>query len=181
MSDTHSVIEVFFKGKKWSLGLTGKESRCYFGGPISDHVETKINLKKAALHNLGTLNLPKFNAGFKFGFSLPLLYGICHEGCEIEYKKTATSALEITQLEPKKAEAGYPYHPLMLPYYELGIVKETEIEDEILNDALYNTGWDPDKNKLYAIVKQHPHIGHCLFEPGGGAVSYTHLTLPTKA
>ena len=101
-----------------------------------------------------------------FGFNLPLLYGICHEGCEIEYQKIATEAIEISSLDPKKADAGYPYHgyPSILPYYRLGILSESEVQPSDFEDRLANTGWDLDSSFIYVIVMQHPHIGHCLFD-----------------
>lgn len=129
-------------------------------------IESKISLRKAVLHNVGSLNLPKFGIHSGSGSSIPLLYGICHEGCDISYRKTHTSVVEITLLEPKKADADYPYsnYPAMLPYFMLGLDSETSITDEDLKNRLYNTGWNPSSDLLYAVVMQHPHVGHCLFE-----------------
>lgn len=150
----------------------GTDSRSYFGGPHGDHVESGIDLESAVLHHVATLNLPKFGVGnSRFGFSVPLFYGICHEGCTIEYRKTATAAVEITSLDPEEADEGYPYYgyPALIPFYELGIGSTRDFSPSDLEDRLANTGWSVRGDCLYVIVMQHPAVGHCLFEPGADA------------
>ena len=166
MSRVHPIIEVFFKGKCWSLDPTETDANCTFGGPLTAHAESKVSLRKAVLHHLGAINLPRFGVGSRFGFSLPLLYGICHEGCELAYCKKASNAIEVTSLEPKKVSPDYPYpnYPTILPYYQLGIASEENTPFEELIDRLGNTGWGLDAERMYIIVMQHPHIGHSLFE-----------------
>jgi hypothetical protein len=111
MNSTRPIMEVYYKEKCWSLVPGGIDARSYFGGPHSVHVESLVELESAVVHHIATINLPKFGVGSpRFGFTLPLFYGICHEGCEIEYRKTATAAVEFTSLDPEEADEGYPYH-----------------------------------------------------------------------
>jgi len=169
MTETRPIIEVYYKRQCWSLVPGGDDARSYFGGPHTDHVDAQIDLGAAVLHHIATINLPKFGVGNpQFGFSVPLFYGLCHEGCIIEYHKTATAAIGITSLEPTEAEEGYPYHgyPTVIPFFELGIGETHEYQSAELKDRLANTGWILRDDYLYVIVMQHPAVGHCLFEPG---------------
>lgn len=162
-------MEVYYKEKSWSLIPGGVDARSFFGGPHSVHVESIVELESSIVHHIATINLPKFGVGNpRFGFTLPLFYGICHEGCEIEYRKTATAAVEFTSLDPEEADEGYPYHgyPAVIPYFELGIAESKNFAPSHLEDRLRNTGWSIRADCLYAIVMQHPAVGHCLFEPG---------------
>jgi hypothetical protein len=169
MTDSQPIAEVCHKGKLWSLIPGGTDAGSYFGGPHRDHVESNVDLEAAIIHHIATINLPKFGVGNpRFGFSVPLFYGVCHEGCTIEYRKTATAAVEITSLDPAEAGDGYPYHgyPAVIPYFELGIGETQDITPSDLEDRLANTGWTIRDDCLYIIVMQHPAVGHCLFEPG---------------
>lgn len=171
MDEKIPILEVYFNGKCWSLFPGGSDSLSYFGGPHTDHVDTAVDLESAVLHHVATINLPKFGVlGTQFGFSVPLFYGLCHEGCVIEYHKTATAAIEFTSLDPAEAEEGYPYrgYPPILPYYELGVAESNEYRPEDLRHRLANTGWRIREDFLYVVVMEHPAVGHCLFEPGSG-------------
>jgi hypothetical protein len=168
MTNSRPIAEVCYNGKCWSLIPGGTDSCSYFGGPHTDHVESSVDLDTAIIHHIATINLPKFGVGNpRFGFSVPLFYGVCHERCSIEYRKTATAAVEITSLDPAEADEGYPYHgyPAVIPFYELGIGETRDLTKSDLEDRLANTGWTIRDDCLYVIVMQHPAVGHCLFEP----------------
>jgi hypothetical protein len=169
MTDTSPIIEVRYQGKCRALVPGGTDALSYFGGPHTVDVGSRVDLGAAIIHHVATINLPKFGVGNpRFGFSVPLFYGICHEGCEMEYRKTATAAVEISSIEPEEADEGYPYHgyPPVIPFFQLGLGKTREYERADLEDRLANTGWDLRDDCLYVIVMQHPAVGHCLFEPG---------------
>lgn len=169
MTNFRPIAEIYHRGKIWSLVPGGADSHSYFGGPHTDHVESSVDLDSAIIHHIATINLPKFGVGNpRFGFSVPLFYGVCHEGCTIEYHKITPAAVEITSLEPAEADEGYPYHgyPAVIPFYELGIGETQDCKPSDLEDRLANTGWPIRADCLYVIVKQHPAVGHSLFEPG---------------
>jgi hypothetical protein len=170
MSSEPSLFEVFYKGNYWDLvpGCSD-DAAASFGGPFSHHVESPLDLDEAVIHNVGTLTLSKFGVGTtKFGFTIPLIFGICHEGCSMTYRKIASHAIEITSISSSAADDGFPYHgyPPVIPYYRLGFGKNGEIAREKLSDLLHNTGWTISESNLYVIVRQHPNVGHCLFEGG---------------
>ena len=168
MSTDTPIIEVYFRGTHWPLlpGRTGAASS--FGGPFQAEMETQLDLEKASLHHVAKLNLIQFGVprGGSPCFSIPLIYGIRHEGCELEYAVT-DDLVEITKVEPEEAQEGYPYdgYPRLLPYYGLGCEASTTYEREELEERIANTGWEVRDDCLYAIVRQHPGIGHCLFDP----------------
>ncbi|MCG8599270.1 MAG: hypothetical protein MI807_03920 [Verrucomicrobiales bacterium] len=161
------IIEVFHNGHFWDLapGLTGTSST--FGGPVMHTITSELDLDGAVIHNIATLKLVKFGVTKPdFGFDIPLIFGVCHEGCEIGYRKTATHAVEITKLDPEEADEGFPYYgyPPVIPFYQLGVIESGVTDGERLKDSLYNTGWEVSESKLYVIIRQHPNVGHCLFE-----------------
>lgn len=169
MINASPIVEVHYKGKCSSLIPGAADALSYFGGPHTVHVESSVDLEAAIIHHIATINLPKFGVGNpRFGYSLPLFYGICHEGCAIEYRKTATAAVEISSLEPEEADEGYPYHgyPPVIPFYQLGIWETHDCLPGDLERRLANTGWSLQAECLYVIVMQHPAVGHCLFETG---------------
>lgn len=170
MQRTYPLIEVYYSGTRWTLIPGGADSGSYFGGPHSEYVGAAVPVEDAAIHHVATLKLPEFGIGNpQFGFSLCLLYGLCHESCTIEYRKTATAAVEITELDPPSITEGYPYefYSPILPYFTLGIDGTNSYEFEELKDHLYNTGWEVRQDCLYAVVSQHPAIGYCLFDAAG--------------
>ena len=172
MQSSIPLIEIYANGTSWELVPGGSDALSYFGGPNVGYLGSEVDLPGAVIHHVATINVAKFGPGnIALGFSVPLLYGICHEGCELTYRKTAPAAVQITSLEPQAAEDGYPYHgyPAVLPYYPLGVAGSESYEVRDLEDRIANTGWKTREGCLYAVVMQHPSIGHCLFTPNADA------------
>ncbi len=172
MEEVSPLIYIYYGGTINTLVPGGVDSRCYFGGPIVCHVESGHPLDEARLHHLGTLNLSPILKGSALkGVSIPLVFGICHENCMMEYSKTATNAIFIEGLEPAALKEGYPYegYPDLLPYYRLGFGETSYYLPGELQSRLKGTGWSSDPGKLYIFVVQHPTIGHCLLDAADDA------------
>ena len=138
------VATVFSAGKKFLLGRSKHSSTSYFGGLGYDQVFSGPRYGPRSLHHVLTLNHVAFKIpNSKFGFKVSLYYGICFDGCEIDWKRTATGGIEITKIIPKKSQKDYPYpgYPDLLPYFPLEIIEDSEIASTEVEEEIYNTSW----------------------------------------
>jgi len=162
-----TLIEVYSCETKFSLVLSGPDSRSYFGGPPQCSIQESELLDECFLHHVATLNHASLGIPFShLGFGTPLFYGICHEGCEITYKMVAHNGVVFTSLSPKQATPDYPYadFPRLLPYYRLGIGKKEPFQRQELERRIANTGWSVRSDCVHAIMMRHPRIGVCIFD-----------------
>ncbi len=172
MEDTPPVFYIYYDGTISTLVPGGVYARCYFGGPIECHVEGIPEIGESVIHHIGTLNLSQILKGTSLkGASIPLIFGICHENCKMEYSKTASNEVFIEKLEPVRAQEGYPYeaYPALLPYYRLGFAETSYYLPSELEKRLEGTNWTLDPGKLYIFVVQHPTLGHCLLNAADDA------------
>jgi len=56
-------------------------------------------------------------------FTVPLIYGMCFDGCNIEYHVDVKGNIEIREMRPTESSDDWPYrnYPLLLPYFPLQI------------------------------------------------------------
>ena len=106
-------------------------------------------------------------SSLKFGFKTSLYYGLCFEGCQLEWTRTHTAAIQITKMEPRKSTKDYPYfgYPDSLPYFPLEIIDKTEIEFSEVEEEFDDTGWDLDPSRVYVLAHSHGDLGLALFHP----------------
>ena len=167
-SDIDPIATVFSDGQRFLLGRSKARSNSYFGGPGYDQVIEGPRYGSRRIHHLLTLNHGAFGIdAMQFGFEVSLYYGLCFEGCELEWQRTHTAAVRITKIDPRKSGKEYPYfgYPDILPYFPLRTLAKSEVEASDIKDAIYNTGWDVDLGKVYVVVHSHPDLGVSLFEP----------------
>ncbi|MEM7146025.1 MAG: hypothetical protein AAF591_12885 [Verrucomicrobiota bacterium] len=162
------IATVFSRGKRYSIGRSSKASCSYFGGPGYDVVIEGPRYGPRRLHHILTFNHPQFGINaMQFGSCVSLYYGICFEGCELEWDRTATAAIRISKISPRKSGKEYPYfgYPDVLPYIPLEIIEEAEVSDSEIKDCTYNTGWEIDARHVYAVAYSSPNLGVSLFGP----------------
>lgn len=163
------VATVFANGRCFLLGKSRKNDMSYFGGPGCDSVIAAPRFGPRPLHHILTLNHAEFGIKtLRFGFKVSFYYGICFEGCELEWQRTALFALKITKMQPRKSGKEQPYfgYPDVLPWFPLEIINHSEAATPDIEDAIYNTGWEADPSKVYVIAHSHPELGIALFTPG---------------
>ena len=70
---------------------------------------------------LGSLHLPVL--GRHHLMAIPLVYGMCYDGCRIEYHIDFGGKVELRELRPTRSSEDWPYlhFPLLLPYVPLQI------------------------------------------------------------
>ena len=162
------VATVFSSGQRFLLGRSEKRSTSYFGGPGYDQVIKGPRYGPRRIHHVLTLNHGAFGiSALKFGFKVSFYYGICFEGCELEWERTHTAALQITKIDPRKSDKEYPYYgyPDVLPHFPLKILDQSDAAESDIKDALYNTGWTINPDRVYVLAHSHPTLDIALFDP----------------
>lgn len=162
------VVTVFSSSQKFLLGRSDKRSNSYFGGPGYDQVIEGPKYGPRRVHHILTLNHGELGINaLKFGFKVSLYYGLCFEGCELEWERTRTAAIRITKIEPRKSEQDYPYFgfPDLLPYFPLKVLDRSEASQADIESAVYNTGWVVDSECVYILAHSHPQMGIALLGP----------------
>lgn len=166
---SHSPIAtVYSSGRKFLLGRSSSQSLSYFGGPGSDAVIEGPRYGPRRLHHILTLNHAQFGIkGMQFGFKASFYYGLCFEGCELEWQRTATAAIRIARLDPRKSGKEYPYfgYPDVLPYFPVEIRGQEEATVSDIAEAISNVAWEPMAGRVYIVVHSHPDLGVALIEP----------------
>lgn len=163
------IATVYFKGLKFMLGRSSSQSLSYFGGPGTDGVIEGPRYGPRRLHHIVTLNHAQFGIqALSFGFKASFYYGLCFEGCQLEWQRTHTAAIRITRLEPRKSGREYPYfgYPDVLPYFPLEIIGQDEATIADIENAISNVAWEPVAERVYVVVHSHPNIGVALISPG---------------
>lgn len=163
------LVSVFNRGTLYSFERSDRLDSSYFGGP-EELVIQGIPSRSRRLHHIVTLRNSDFGLNtVKFGFKVPFLYGIGYEGCVLQYRRTAISAIEITSLSPRRSTADYPYpgHPDLLPYAPLKVVESRLCDASEFFDGLYNTGWEFHENRAYVVVPSPANLGVSLWGPWG--------------
>jgi hypothetical protein len=167
-SEIDPVATVFSGGHRFFVGRSVKRSTSYFGGPGYDQVIDGARYGPRRIHHILTLNHNAFGiSSLKFGFKTSFYYGLCFEGCELEWERTHTAAMRVTKIDPRKSGKEYPYfgYPDVLPYFPLEVRVKSAATSSDIEAAVYNTGWDVDPDKVYVIVHSHPDLGIALLNP----------------
>jgi hypothetical protein len=163
------VTTVYSRGRKFLLGRSSSQSLSYFGGPGSDAVIEGPRYGPRRLHHILTLNHGQFGIqAVRFGFKVSFYYGLCFEGCELEWQRTATAAIRITKLDPRKSGKEYPYfgYPDVLPCFPLEIIGQEDASVAEIEEAISNVGWEPAAERVYVVAHSQPDLGVALIEPG---------------
>lgn len=164
-----SLIDVYNNGWLFEWERSDRHEPSYFGGP-PEVLVSDLPWRSQPLHHIATLrNSDVEIPGFRFGFKTPFLYGIKNEGCNLSYQQTASAAISVKSLEPRKSEESYPYpgYPTLLPYIPLKLVRKKQCDPQKFKERIYNTGWELKPNVAYAIVPDPPDIGFTIWGPSG--------------
>lgn len=161
----------YYKGKLITFNQADEFTVSYFGGPGDLQVGgTKHGPRK--IHHIATLNYTDLNADyFDFGSSLPFYYGMCFDGCELEYFYTDSSKLKITDMEPTKSNDDWPYEgfPNHLPYFPLYVNEIKSISEKEALDKFSQYVDTISDVELIFIVPPNPKLGVSMWGPTGDA------------
>lgn len=163
------IATLYFAGKEYSLGISPRSSSTYLGGPGYDEIIEGPRYGPRRLHHVLTIKNAEFAIpGYQFGFVTSFYYGICFEGCTMTYRRTASAAIRITDMHPRKSPKDYPYfgYPDLLPFHPLQVTETKDATTETVQESLSNTGWTVDPAKLYLAIPNSVGLGLSLWPPG---------------
>jgi hypothetical protein len=117
------LVFAYCDGTIFSFERSQTHSESVFGGPMNAE-PSGIEHGPKPLHmiaRLGSLHLPVL--GRHHLREIPLIYGMCYDGCSIEYRIDVGSKIELRELRPTRSSEDWPYlnFPLLLPYVPLQI------------------------------------------------------------
>ena len=117
------LVLAYCDGTLFAFERARKHSESVFGGPMETEL-SGIKHGPKPLHliaRLGSGDIPAL--GQHYLFSLPLIYGMCYDGCELEYRVDVGGKVELLKLRPTQSSDDWPYphFPALLPYLPLQI------------------------------------------------------------
>jgi hypothetical protein len=164
----------YFNGSVAFFEPTQGFGAAYLGGPLQRRIDHEFNVRPV-LHRVFTLELrdvaPEAESGLRG--TLPLLFGIRHDGCRIEYTvpkqgEGATKFLSnveplaLISLNPSAPTPDWPYedYPAALPYIPLSVAHSEKMEASKFARAFTWQGVHGlSQDELCVIVPSLPHIG----------------------
>lgn len=123
-----TLLFAYHDGTAYAFAGARGHASSSFGGPL------EIDLGGVAhgprpLHQIARLSsdhLPVLGAPTNW-FELPLIYGLCYDGCRLEYRVDASGDVELLDLDPTRSSDDHPYvgYPSLLPYVPLALAATT--------------------------------------------------------
>ena len=167
------LISVFQENIVYSLVRGWEYSSSFFGGPLDPKV-TGQSFGPKKLHHIATLSslhLPVLDE--LHILDLPLVYGLCYDGCLMKYR-VGISGIEIIELTPNQSADDWPYpdYPALLPFAPLELENQTNKTWEQFADEFSNL---PEKqpSELVAVVPPPMTLGTSLWGHSGDAEEVT--------
>jgi hypothetical protein len=161
----------YYKGKVFYFG-TAKETRpTYFGGP-GPHLTTGIEYGPYPLHHIMTIwNRDVGIASYVPGTSVPFFYGLCYDGCRLEYKRKAIHAIELTKLVPTASSDYWPYpnYPAHLPYIPMEVKETRDFSLEEFSGSIMQGIKGVAENEMILVVPPNPECGMSIWGYDGDA------------
>lgn len=117
------LVLAYYDGAIFSFERAQKHSASAFGGPMKIDL-SGIDHGPKPLHMIAQLAREHFDPSNESRlFDIPLVYGMCYDGCEIEYRIDVVGNVELLKLRPTESSDDWPYlhFPPLLPYVPLQI------------------------------------------------------------
>src|SRR5215470_4361801 len=117
------LVLAYCDGTVFLFERAQKHSDSVFGGPMRPEV-SGIEHGPKPLHMIAELARRHFSPLDRRDlFDIPLIYGMCYDGCDIEYRVDVVGNVELLRLSPTESSEDWPYlhFPPLLPYVPLQI------------------------------------------------------------
>jgi hypothetical protein len=120
------LVFAYCDGTIFSFERMEMHSVSAFGGPMRakpsgiDHGPKPLHL----IARLSSDHLPVL--GRHHIYDLPLIYGMCYDGCNLDYRVDIGNKVELLKLSPTHSSDDWPYpnYPPLLPYVPLQIAED---------------------------------------------------------
>jgi hypothetical protein len=117
------LVFAYFDGSMFSFERAYEHSDSVFGGWMEPTI-SGIEHGPKPLHMIARLAASDFFAQSESKlFDVPLIYGLCYDGCSIEYRVDAVGNIMLTELSRTDSSDDWPYRnfPALLPYVPLRV------------------------------------------------------------
>jgi len=122
------LVFAYFDGTLFCFERAQEHSPSVFGGPIESKI-SGIGHGPKPLHLIAQLASTHMRAarpdmpGRDHLFDLPLIYGMCYDGCNMEYSVDLYGNIDLRKMSPTQSSDDWPYanFPLLLPFVPLKI------------------------------------------------------------
>jgi hypothetical protein len=121
MMQEEPLVFAFHNDRLYTFERAPQRSASVFGGPLTATISGP-SFGPKPLHLiacLGGWHLPALNTNQLF--ELPLVYGLCYDGCRVDYRVQYGHSIELTSIQPAASSDDWPYphFPPLLPYVPL--------------------------------------------------------------
>jgi hypothetical protein len=120
------LVFAYCDGTIFSFERADIHSESVFGGPMMAKL-SGIEHGPKALHLIAALSSDDLPAlGRHYVFDLPLIYGMCYDGCNLDYRVDVGRKVELLKLSPTQSSDDWPYpnYPTLLPCVPLQIAEK---------------------------------------------------------
>jgi hypothetical protein len=117
------LVLAYCDGTIFSFERSRKHSESVFGGPMNTEL-SGIDHGPKPLHMIARLAREHFAPSNESPlFDIPLVYGMCYDGCELKYRINVVGNIELLKLRPTQSSDDWPYlhFPPLLPFVPLQI------------------------------------------------------------
>jgi hypothetical protein len=163
------LVFAYCDGTIFSFERAQTHSGSVFGGPMEVEL-SGIEHGPMRLHMIVQLASGDVPALGRHGLhSIPLIYGMCYSGCNIDYRVDRGRKVELLKLSPTQSSDDWPYRnfPLLLPYVPLQI-GETRTDSYAEFAQAFPNMPEPQPTELVVAVTPPATLGVSLWGRGGG-------------
>ena len=169
--DTQFYPFAYHKGKVTTFKRGTEFARSYFGGPADFKVKGIEHGPKKLHHIASILNSDVGLDVHGHGGFLPFYYGMCFDGCELEYSCSYMGYITINKMEPVESIDDWPYddYPRYLPYFPLEVDEQSEVSNEQIIERLCQYVDEVSDDTFVFVVPSNPELGFSMWGPSGDA------------
>jgi hypothetical protein len=168
------LVFAYYNGTLFSFERAHSYSASEFGGPIDvklsgiEHGPKPIHLiaQLAASH----LRAKPLGAAERDNlFDIPLIYGMCFDGCNIDYHVDIKGNVEIRKMRPTESSDDWPYrnYPSLLPYLPLRVGETRDCSYAEFAEPFCNMP-EQQTTELVVAVPTPATLGVSLWGRGAG-------------
>ncbi|TQV75233.1 hypothetical protein FLL45_09870 [Aliikangiella marina] len=157
----------YFQGTLTSFCRGDEYTLSYFGGPSLKKIRG-LNYGPRGLHHIATINGSDIGLS-QFGISsVPFYFGMCFDGCELEYSTHYSGDVNIEKMDPVESSSSWPYpsYPDYLPYFPLTVESTSVISKNEFSERVW---MELSEDELVFVVPTNPELNFSMWGPDGDA------------